>query len=383
MPYISDLRLENFRNYSNLSLSFSDKPTIFHGSNGAGKTNILEALSYLSTGRGLRRASLGDVVKADAQTASGFTIFSQIQAEFDEIKIGVGARPNPGQLGDEAGGSRYSKEIRIDGETFKNSTVLGDFVRAIWLTPSLDRLFTGPAAERRKFFDRFVTGFDPAHSARTSRFEKAMRERNKLLEKNIMDDVWLAGIEGQMAEQAVAIAAARREVALHLSALLEAGSQSAFPFARIAMQGDLEQLIGERSAIEVEDIYLQHLKDNRPYDQQSGRTKFGPHKSDLLAWHGSKGIEAKKCSTGEQKALLIALLLAHAKLVTQVAGDAVLIMLLDEITAHLDAHRRAALFEELGDLDAQLFMTGTDHSLFSAITDTSTVFEISEGGVVV
>lgn len=364
---------------------FSEQPTIFHGANGAGKTNILEALSYLSSGRGLRRASLGDVVNVSANangiSADGFTIFSQIQAEFDEIKIGVGARPNLSQYSDDTNNARYSKEIRIDGETFKNSTILGDFVRAIWLTPSLDRLFTGPAAERRKFFDRFVTGFDPAHSARTSRFEKAMRERNKLLEKNIMDDVWLAGIEGQMAEQAVAIAAARREVALHLSALLEAGSQSAFPFARIAMEGDLEQLIGEKSAIEVEDIYLQKLKDNRSIDQQSGRTQFGPHKSDLLAWHGSKGIEAKKCSTGEQKALLIALLLAHAKLVTQVAGDAVLIMLLDEITAHLDANRRAALFEELGDLNAQLFMTGTDRELFSAITETSNVFEIGDGKV--
>lgn len=323
---------------------------------------------------------MGDVVTNGAPAQNGFTIFSQIQTEFDEIKIGVGARPNQSSPED-VGQLKYSKEIRIDGETYKNSTVLGDFVRAIWLTPSLDRLFTGPAAERRKFFDRFVTGFDPAHNARTSRFEKAMRERNKLLEKNIMDDVWLAGVEGQMAEQAVAIAAARREVALHLSALLEAGSESAFPFARIAMEGDLEQLIGEKPAIEVEDIYLQKLKDNRAYDQASGRTQFGPHKSDLMAWHGRKNIEAKKCSTGEQKALLIALLLAHAKLVTQVAGDAVTIMLLDEITAHLDAHRRAALFEELGDLDAQLFMTGTDHDLFSAITDKSNVFEISEGGV--
>lgn len=362
-------------------MQFSNSATIFHGANGSGKTNILEALSYLSSGRGLRRASLGDVVKSDADTANGFSIFSQIQNEFDEIKIGVGATPYQSEFDDESATKKFSKIIRIDGETFKNSTVLGDFVRAIWLTPSLDRLFTGPAAERRKFFDRFVTGFDPSHNARTSRFEKAMRERNKLLEKNIMDDVWLAGIEGQMAEQAVAIAAARREVALHLSALLEAGSESAFPFARIAMEGDLEHLIGEKSAIEVEDIYLQKLKDNRPFDQQTGRTQFGPHKSDLLAWHGKKNIEAKKCSTGEQKALLIALLLAHAKLVTQVAGDAVLIMLLDEITAHLDANRRAALFEELGDLDAQLFMTGTDKSLFSAITKSSTVFEINDGGV--
>lgn len=321
------------------------------------------------------------MVRANGNPQDGFTIFSKVQNEFDEIKIGVGARPYVANLDEQNGNVKYSKEIRIDGETFKNSTILGDFVRAIWLTPSLDRLFTGPAAERRKFFDRFVTGFDPAHNARTSRFEKAMRERNKLLEKNILDDVWLAGIEGQMAEQAVAIAAARREVALHLSALLEAGSQSAFPFARIAMEGDLEQLIGEKSAIEVEDIYLQKLKDNRTYDQASGRTQYGPHKSDLLAWHGSKGIEAKKCSTGEQKALLIALLLAHAKLVTQVAGDAVLIMLLDEITAHLDANRRAALFEELGDLGAQLFMTGTDRELFSAIDKTSSMFEISDGGI--
>ncbi|MCJ8323757.1 MAG: DNA replication/repair protein RecF [Hyphomicrobiales bacterium] len=376
-------------------MQFSSKATIFYGANGSGKTNILEALSYLSSGRGLRRAGLTDVVNAQSLAAdgsgdsSGFSIFSQIQTEFGAVKIGVGARPSlsnsailPNLADDLSGTVKYSKEIRIDGESHKNSTILGDYVRAIWLTPSLDRLFTGPAAERRKFFDRFVTGFDPGHNARTSRFEKAMRERNKLLEKNILDDVWLSGIEGQMAEQAVAIAAARREVALHLSALLEAGSESAFPFARIAMQGDLEQLIGEKPAIEVEDIYLQKLKHNRPFDQQTGRTQFGPHKSDLLAWHGSKNIEAKKCSTGEQKALLIALLLAHAKLVDQVSGDAVLIMLLDEITAHLDASRRAALFEELGDLNAQLFMTGTDRSLFAAIDATSTMFEINDGAVV-
>lgn len=378
--------MDNFRNYSSLSLEFSDQATIFYGANGSGKTNILEALSYLTSGRGLRRASLNDVVQVGFEDG-GFSIFSQIQHEFDTVKIGVGAQPTINSLADDENGTdrqatKYSKNIRIDGESHKNSTVLGDYVRAIWLTPSLDRLFTGPANERRKFFDRFVTGFDPSHNARTSRFEKAMRERNKLLEKNILDDVWLSGVEAQMAEQAVAIAAARREVALHLSALLNAGSQSAFPFARIAMQGDLEQLIGEKPAIEVEDIYLKKLKDNRPYDQMSGRTQFGPHKSDLLAWHGTKNIEAKKCSTGEQKALLIAVLLAHAKLVDQVSGDAVLIMLLDEITAHLDAHRRAALFEELGDLNAQLFMTGTDKSLFSAITDTSNMFEINDGRVI-
>ncbi|NRA88442.1 MAG: DNA replication/repair protein RecF [Rhizobiales bacterium] len=377
--------MNDFRNYSTVSLNFSSRPTIIHGANGSGKTNILEALSYLTSGRGLRRASLGDVVKyqqnSTQEPVTGFSIFSKISHEFDDIKIGIGARLSPTQDTNN-NAPKYSKEIRIDGETYKNSTVLGDYVRAIWLTPSLDRLFTGPAAERRKFFDRFVTGFDPAHNARTSRFERAMRERNKLLEKNILEDVWLTGIEAQMAEQAVAIAAARREVALHLSALLDAGSESAFPFARIAMEGDLEQLIGEKSAIEVEDIYQQKLKDNRNFDQQSGRTQYGPHKSDLLAWHGSKGIEAKKCSTGEQKALLIALLLAHAKLVSQVAGDAVLIMLLDEITAHLDARRRAALFEELRDLNAQLFMTGTDKSLFSAIASTSDVFEINDGKVV-
>ncbi len=320
---------------------------------------------------------------------NGFSIFCNITHAYDDVKIGVGARLNEVQntkyssgASNAMSGLKYSKEIRIDGETHKNSVALGDYVRAIWLTPSLDRLFTGPAADRRKFFDRFVTGFDPAHNARTARFEKAMRERNKLLEKNILDDVWLRGIEVQMAEQAVAIAAARREVALHLSALLSAGQKTAFPFARIVMQGDLEQMIGEKSAIEVEEYYLERLKNNRQFDQQSGRTQFGPHKSDLLAWHGAKNIEAKKCSTGEQKALLIALLLAHAKLVKQVAGDAILIMLLDEITAHLDATRRAALFEELGNLGAQLFMTGTDRSLFSALEKNSNIFEINDGLIV-
>ncbi len=336
-------------------------------------------MSYLTSGRGLRRANLADVVKSPIQAPDGgFTIFAKATHQFDTINLGVGARLSP-QQDTEANSVKYSKEIRIDGETHKNSVALGEHVRAIWLTPSLDRLFTGPAAERRKFFDRFVTGFDPAHNLRTSKFEKAMRERNKLLEKNIQDEAWLTAIEVQMAEQAVAIAAARREVALHLSALLSAGNKSAFPFARIAMQGDLEQLIGEKPAIEVEDIYREKLKTSRQQDQLSGRTQYGTHKSDLLAWHGTKNIEAKKCSTGEQKALLIALFLAHAKLVDQVAGDAVLIMLLDEVTAHLDKPRCIALFEELTNLNAQLFMTGTEKSLFKSLANNSTMLEINNG----
>jgi len=369
--HVARLSLADFRNYSSLALDFSPGAVVLTGDNGAGKTNLLEAVSFLSPGRGLRRAVLEDVARAGA--AGGFAVHARLEGAFGEVEIGTGTFGEPG----EAAG----RKVRINGAPARSADEMLDFVRVMWLTPSMDALFTGPAAERRRFVDRLVLAIDPAHGRRALDYEKAMRGRNRLLADNSRDEAWFGAIETQMAETGAAIAAARVEIVRLLGAMIERlPGDGPFPQANVALSGTLEEMLPAMAAVDAEEAFRRALADNRARDRAAGRTLDGPHRTDLLVRHRPKDMAAALCSTGEQKALLTGLVLSHARLVAELSGAAP-ILLLDEIAAHLDAGRRAALFSILDDLGCQAFMTGTDPELFSSIWGTAQFLTVSGGRV--
>src|SRR5690606_16383241 len=253
-----------------------------------------------------------------------------------------------------------------NGEPAKNTEALLDWVRVIWVTPSMDSLFTGPSSERRRFLDRMVLAINPAHGRRTLDYEKSMRARNRLFADDIRNDAWFEAIEVQMAETGVAIAAARAEMLRLLTSMFERLPEGAFPKAELALSGFVEGILDGGPAVEVEEDFRLRLNTERGRDRAAGRTLEGPHLADMLVWHKPKVMPAASCSTGEQKALLLGLVLAHARLTSELSGSAP-ILLLDEISAHFDADRRAALFEILEELNCQSFMTGTEPLLFSSL----------------
>lgn len=372
MPHrvsIEDIRLSAFRNYAEAALKLDARHVVLTGDNGSGKTNLLEAVSFLSPGRGLRRAPYGEVVKDGTET--GFSIFARIDGMEGEVSIGTGSEA------DEEG---MQRRLRINGTQARSADELTDHLRVLWLTPAMDGLFTGPAGDRRRFLDRLVLSLDPAHGRRASDFERAMRSRNRLLAEGRMDPVWLSGIERQMAELGIAMALARREMLGFLAHLIaDNGASAPFPSAHMALDGFLDDG-ADRPAVDLEEDYAARLEASRYRDAAAGRTLEGPHKADLLVFHAAKDMDAGRCSTGEQKALLIGLVLAHARLVANMTGHAP-ILLLDEIAAHLDEGRRAALFDLVEDLGGQAFMTGTDRSLFSALSDRAQYLTVSSGSI--
>jgi DNA replication and repair protein RecF len=352
---IHRLKLTDFRNYAAASLSLDGRHVVLTGENGAGKTNLMEAVSFLSPGRGLRRASLADVARVGAP--GGFSIFAEVDGMEGEVEIGTGS---------DGEGEAVVRRLRINGTAAKSVDELTDHLRVLWLTPAMDGLFTGPAADRRRFLDRLVLSLDPAHGRRASDFERAMRSRNKLLAEGRFDPAWLSGLERQMAGLGVAMTLARKEMLGLLAGLTRrTDAASIFPSATLALRGFLDEE-GDGPAIEIEDRYMEMLAAGRYRDAGAGRTLDGPHRADLLVRHADKDIEAERCSTGEQKALLVGLVLAHARLVATMTGHAP-VLLLDEIAAHLDEGRRAALFDRIDALGGQAFMTGTDKSMFSAL----------------
>ena len=370
---VTRLTLTDFRNYRGLRLETDARLVALTGANGAGKTNILEAISLLAPGRGLRGTAFEDISRQGG--AGGWAIAAEIQAEHGPVTLGTAWSGQP-ETGD--GGSR---QVVIDGEAQRGPGALGEHMRLLWLTPAQDRLFAGPASERRRFLDRMVVAFDPEHAARILVFEKVMRERNLLLEDARADRAWLSSLEAQMAEAAVAISAARlvglEALETHIG---EARTESSFPWANVAVDGEIEALIAEKPAVQVEDEYRRILHDSRGIDRAAGRTLRGPHRSDLSVVHGPKGMAAAQCSTGEQKALLIGLVLAQARAVKQGAGVPP-ILLLDEVAAHLDRARRKSLLEALAALGSQSWMTGTDAQLFESIGEAGTVFQVEGGHV--
>lgn len=368
---IEKLKLTTFRNYDRLALDVSTNHVVLTGENGAGKTNILEAVSFLSPGRGLRRASYDKVGKANQDGT--WAVFAAVDGPFGEVSIGTGLQA-------EKHGISKSRKVSINGAAAKNAHVLSEYVRVLWLTPSMDGLFTGPASDRRRFLDRLVLAIDPLHGRRVADFEKAMRARNRLLTDEGGDPGWLDAVEAQLSSLGVAIACARHEMIGLLSATIVKNhvEDSPFPDALAVLSGSLETAIADVSAGELEEEYLGRLRNARSMDARAGRTLEGPHRSDLLVQHRPKAMPAELCSTGEQKALLIGLLLAHARLVGETAGFSPL-LLLDEVAAHLDEGRRAALFEIIDGLGCQAWMTGTDRALFSALEGQAQFFSIENG----
>ena len=358
--------LRDFRSYATLDLVVEGRLIVLCGENGAGKTNLLEALSLFSPGRGLRRAELGECARIGG--AGGFSL--SIEAEED------GARRQLGSGWSGAEGSE--RRNRIDRAPVASSRAFCDWVRLVWLTPAMDSLLSGPASERRRFLDRLVLAIEPTHGARVGRFERALRSRNRLLEQGSRNASWLDAIEREAAELGAAIAAARFECVSRLQALIAAArdDSSPFPWAKLALRGEVEALVASSPALEAEERYRALLRDNRARDAAAGRTLIGPQVGDLEVWHGPKGAPAGTVSTGEQKALLVGLALAHARLVADMSGIAP-VALLDEIAAHFDPRRRAALFDAIERIGGQAFLTGADLAAFANLRDRATIFDVS------
>lgn len=370
--HLSQLKLTAFRNYAHLSVEFEPKHVVLSGPNGAGKTNLMEAVSFLSPGRGLRRAQLADV--AQEGTSGGFAIHATLERDDDSYSIGTGT----------AFGEAGQRRVRING-TNSNGDELLDLCRIIWLTPAMDGLFTGPASDRRRFLDRMVLAIDPAHGRRAADYEKAMRQRNRLLEEppGGQTDAWLTAAETQLAALGSAVIAARQELAGLLAAIIAERREPSdpFPTAVLAVEGDLEEAArsGEAAGA-IEERLITELRDGRYRDRAAGRTLAGPHRAEFAIRHQQKDMDAARCSTGEQKALLVGLVLAHAALTRTVSGMAP-IMLLDEIAAHLDPVRRAALFDRIDTVGGQAFMTGTDRSLFEALGERAQYLRVENGAL--
>jgi DNA replication and repair protein RecF len=373
--FIRRLTLSNFRSYHAAQIRLDRAgPVVLTGANGAGKTNLIEAISLLAPGRGLRRATMEEFAFSEGDGA--WAISAEIEGMLGLATLGTGIDPPVGE------DSTPMRKCRIDRESVGSATAFADHLRVVWLTPAMDPLFNGPASERRRFLDRLVLAVDAQHSSRVAALERSLRSRNRLLEDSPGDTHWLDAIEHETAEVAVAVAAGRAETAKRLSAALEASRDTAreFPQAQITLQGWMEQLLPDHSAVEIEDRYRALLKDNRARDAAAGRTLDGPHLSDLVVSHAGKNIPAADASTGEQKALLIRLVLAHAGLIKQMTGFAPL-LLLDEVIAHLDPSRRASLYDALSRLGAQVWMTGADPAAFGDIVGRAQVFLVRSGVV--
>jgi DNA replication and repair protein RecF len=363
------LNLHNFRNYHSASLEAGAGTTALVGPNGAGKTNLIEAISFLAPGRGLRRATLGEIAFNEGD--GSWAVAAEIEGALGLATLGTGIDP-PSE--DETA----QRQCRIDREPVPSAAAFADHLRVIWLVPAMDSLFTGAPSERRRFLDRLALAVDAEHATRVNALERSLRSRNRLLEQARADSHWLEAVEHETAELAVAVASLRVETVRRLAAVLDTRKDSPFPPVEVAIDGWLEQLVPEYPASDVEQRYRAVLRDNRGRDAAAGRTLDGPHLSDLKVVYAAKGIPAADASTGEQKALLIGLVLAHARLLSEMAGAAP-ILLLDEVLAHLDPTRRQALHRELAELGAQAWMTGADPALFREIDSLAGMVEVKSG----
>jgi DNA replication and repair protein RecF len=373
--FVQRLTLTNFRSYHAAQVVLDrPAPVVLTGANGAGKTNLIEAISLLAPGRGLRRATMEEMAFSEGDGT--WAVSAEIEGMLGLATLGTGIDPPAGEDWAPA------RKCRIDRESVGSAAAFADHLRVVWLTPAMDPLFNGPASERRRFLDRLVLAVDAQHSSRVAALERSLRSRNRLLEDAAGDSHWLDAVEHETAEVAVAVAAARAETVKRLSTALDASHNEApqFPQAQILLQGWMEQLLPDHSAIEIEDRYRARLKENRARDAAAGRTLDGPHLSDLAVTHAGKNMPAADASTGEQKALLIRLVLAHAGLIKQMTGSAPL-LLLDEVVAHLDPDRRAALYDSLSSLGAQVWMTGADPEAFGAIINRARMFVVRSGTV--
>ena len=384
---VTRLVLTDFRNYQSLRLQVDPMPVVLTGENGAGKTNLLEAISFLSPGRGGRRAKLPEVSRQDQnldkdrdQQQGSWAVAATLSDQGGETDVGTGLEPT--SIADESQVSSR-RVVQINGVAARSANALAEIAVVGWLTPQMDGLFIEGASGRRRFLDRLVYGFDAGHARRVSAYDKALRERARLLRKGPREPAWLSALENTMAEHGIAVAAARRDAVLRLGAAMDEGFGLAgenFPRAEVRVEGALEAWLEDHPAVEVESRFLDALKASRDLDAASGGAKTGPHRSDLAVIHGPKAMPASQCSTGEQKALLIAIILADARLQAARLGRAP-ILLLDEVAAHLDDTRRAALFEELIEIGGQTWLTGTDAALFLPLKNKARFITVDQGQI--
>jgi DNA replication and repair protein RecF len=368
MSYISSLKLHNFRCYDTAALESVGLGLIaLYGPNGAGKTNVLEAVSLLSPGRGLRGVKNIEMQRQSAPKA--WAVSAYIENNGTQIQIGTGI--------DAATEKRL---VRIQGAPAKSQAALADYISCVWLTPQMDRLFLDSSSQRRRFLDRLVFAFDPGHAGRVSRYENALSQRSKLLREGKNEPVWLEGLEAQIAETGIAISAARIDFVQRLQRACNAAATPHFPRANLKVTGSIEELLRSVPALEVETMFKYQLKSSRPRDSETGGAASGPHRSDLEVIYAEKDMMADHCSTGEQKALLIGIILAHAHLIKAERGSPP-VLLLDEVAAHLDEDRRTALYEILEATGGQVWLTGTDESLFDPIRKTAQFFHVENARV--
>jgi DNA replication and repair protein RecF len=367
---IRRLTLSNFRNYRTVSLETDDRPIVLCGPNGAGKTNLIEAISFLAPGRGLRRATLEEVAFQEGD--GSWAVAAEVEGALGLATLGTGVE---GAQDDDAAAQR---KCRIDREPVTSASAFADHLRVVWLVPAMDSLFVGAPAERRRFLDRLALAVDAEHASRVNALERALRSRNRLLTEPRPDPHWLDAVEHETAELAVAVAAVRAEAVSRMERVLASRRDSDFPPAALALDGWMEKLLPTHPALDIEERYRALLRENRARDAAAGRTLDGPHVTDLSVVYMHKDIAASAASTGEQKALLIGLVLAHARLITEMTASTP-VLLLDEIVAHLDPGRRAALHAELAQLGAQVWMTGADPAAFAEVADRAAMIDVHAG----
>ena len=367
--FLSQLTLTNFRNHADLRLELSGAPVVLTGMNGSGKTNLLEAISLMVPGRGMCRAKPEEW--QNQIDPAPWAVVAEIEMPSGLMKIATGRDPEDLESD--------RRIVQIDGKNVKNQQALADHIAMAWITPDLDRVLVDGPSARRKLIDRMAYSFDPAHAGRVHRYEKAMRERLRLLRDGITDAAWLSGLEDEMARTGVAIAAARRQLVRYLQTGI-AETQSVFPQADLHLHGLAEEGLVDHPALAVEDKLRAAFARTRGEDAMSGTTATGPHRSDLYVEHRAHHCPAELCSTGEQKALLVAIMLAYVR---TLAGARKMkpLFLLDDITAHLDSVRRSALFEEITELGVQAWLTGTDELFFAPLLSAAKHYHV-EGGVV-
>ena len=366
---LSRLTITDFRCYTRARIDLDARPVVLAGANGAGKTNLLEAISFLAPGRGLRRVQLAEASRRGSNGNWG--VAATLQAPSGETDVSTG------RLSDLDGRDR--RVMQIDGTEVRSQTALAERLWLVWLTPQMDRLFLDGPSARRRFLDRLVYAFDPAHAGRVSAYEQAMRERSRLLAGG-GDPTWLAALESQMAERGVAIAVARRLLVAELAGILHEPISPSFPMVDLSVTGMIEDWLSASPALAVEDRIRQALAASRRGDADAGTTSVGPHRSDIRVRHSDKDMEAEHCSTGEQKALLLSLILAHTQRVAAHRGAAP-ILLLDEVVAHLDEARRRALFDAICALQVQAWLTGTDVGLFAPLGNRAQRFAVAAAQV--
>lgn len=372
--WVAGLRLADFRNHVAVDLTLDARPVCVFGPNGAGKTNLLEALTTFAPGRGLRSGDLMELARHDgaATRARPWAVSATIENRGEKITLGAGAERTP------EGGVR--RVARMDSRP-ATAAELARAAPMLWVTPAMDRLFAGPPGDRRRFFDRLTLSRAPEHGHSAAAYERAMRERQRLLNEGRADPAWLAGLEREMAAHGAALAAARCDAAAALAETIAHQPEGAFPKALVALDGGLEVAFAQgRPSAEIEDEFLQLLRSVRGRDAGAGRTLDGPHRSDLAVTHAAKQMPAALCSTGEQKALLLGLVLAHARALADDPGAGPALLLLDEAAAHLDSARRAGLYDALADSPGQSWLTGTDEELFAAFGRRAQRFAMGPSG---